>query len=134
MWPNPQDTADLVAFPEENLNGKLYFLCSVCDKVIYIQDYITPIQLTGKQARDTTRPQGIWSDDIVNSVTPAIILIESSFYYLYTFLTVGEMVIMQKKTKNVHCLLRRIIIVDKWLRKEDKFGINKKRYRKNCKI
>ena len=29
MWPNPQETADLVTFTEENLNGKLQFLCSV---------------------------------------------------------------------------------------------------------
>ena len=27
MWPNPQETADLVAFTEEILNGKLDFLC-----------------------------------------------------------------------------------------------------------
>ena len=29
MWPNPQGTADSVAFIEEILNGKLHFLCSV---------------------------------------------------------------------------------------------------------
>ena len=28
MWPNPQETADLATFTEENLNGKLHFLCS----------------------------------------------------------------------------------------------------------
>ena len=28
MWPNPQETTDLVTFTEEILNGKLYFLCS----------------------------------------------------------------------------------------------------------
>ena len=28
MWPNPQETADLVTFTEEILNGKLSFLCS----------------------------------------------------------------------------------------------------------
>ena len=27
MWPNPQETADLVTFTEEILNGKLHFLC-----------------------------------------------------------------------------------------------------------
>ena len=27
MWPNSQKTVDLVTFTEENLNGKLYFLC-----------------------------------------------------------------------------------------------------------
>ena len=28
MGPNPRETADLVTFIEENLNGKLHFLCS----------------------------------------------------------------------------------------------------------
>ena len=28
MWPNPQETADLVSFTEEILNWKLHFLCS----------------------------------------------------------------------------------------------------------
>ena len=28
MWPNPQETADLVTFTEQILNGKLHFLCS----------------------------------------------------------------------------------------------------------
>ena len=28
MWPNPQQTADLVTFTEEILNGKLYFFSS----------------------------------------------------------------------------------------------------------
>ena len=26
MWPNPQETADLVTFTKEILNGKLHFL------------------------------------------------------------------------------------------------------------
>ena len=29
MWPNPQETADLVTFTEEILNRKLSFFCSV---------------------------------------------------------------------------------------------------------
>ena len=29
MWPNPQDTANLVTFTEEILNGKFHFLCGV---------------------------------------------------------------------------------------------------------
>ena len=29
MWPNPQETANLVTFTEEILNGKFHFLCSV---------------------------------------------------------------------------------------------------------
>ena len=31
MWPNPQETADLVTFAGEILNGKLQFLCNVND-------------------------------------------------------------------------------------------------------
>ena len=30
MWPNPQDTADLVTFTKEIRHGKLHFLC--CDQ------------------------------------------------------------------------------------------------------
>ena len=29
MWPTPQETADLVTFTEEILNGKLHFFCNV---------------------------------------------------------------------------------------------------------
>ena len=29
MWPNPQETADLITFTEENRNGKLHFIYSV---------------------------------------------------------------------------------------------------------
>ena len=32
MWPNPSFPADLVAFTEEILNGKLHFLCNVKQK------------------------------------------------------------------------------------------------------
>ena len=28
MWPNPQETSDLITFTEEIPNGKLNFLCS----------------------------------------------------------------------------------------------------------
>ena len=28
MWPNPQESADLVTFTEEILNAELHFLCS----------------------------------------------------------------------------------------------------------
>ena len=28
MWPNPQETADLITFTEESLNGNLHFLYS----------------------------------------------------------------------------------------------------------
>ena len=35
MWPNPQETADLVTFTGEILNGKLHFLCS--DSLSYLK-------------------------------------------------------------------------------------------------
>ena len=35
MWPNPQETADLVTFTEETLNGKLHFLRSECWSVVF---------------------------------------------------------------------------------------------------
>ena len=40
MWPNPQQTPDLVTFTEEILNGKLHFLCSVCytDRNIIVEE------------------------------------------------------------------------------------------------
>ena len=28
MWPNPQETVDLVTFTEDIFNGQLHFLCS----------------------------------------------------------------------------------------------------------
>ena len=28
MWPNPQEIADLVTFPEKILKGKIHFLCT----------------------------------------------------------------------------------------------------------
>ena len=37
MWPNPQETVDLVTFAEEILNGKLYFLCSVSSCVFFLK-------------------------------------------------------------------------------------------------
>ena len=41
MWPNPQETADLVTFTEENLNGKLHFLCSAVDNMGLIKEYLS---------------------------------------------------------------------------------------------
>ena len=34
MWPNPQETAELITFTEETFNGKLRFLCSVKEIVL----------------------------------------------------------------------------------------------------
>ena len=34
MWPNPQDTADLVTFIEEIFNEKRNLLCSVSPRIV----------------------------------------------------------------------------------------------------
>ena len=41
MWPNLQETTDLVTFTEEILNGKLHILCSVIRYEMKSQDFIT---------------------------------------------------------------------------------------------
>ena len=38
MWPNRQETADLVTFTEEILNGKLHFLCSVRSNIFSLNE------------------------------------------------------------------------------------------------
>ena len=45
MWPNPQETADLVKFTEETLNGKLHFLCS---QVVGLRFSSSILAFTGK--------------------------------------------------------------------------------------
>ena len=39
MWRNPQETADLVSFTEEILNGKHHFLCIMWSHVTLKLDY-----------------------------------------------------------------------------------------------
>ena len=41
MWPNPKETADLVPFTEEILNGKLHFLCSVGNYIFLLVFFAT---------------------------------------------------------------------------------------------
>ena len=43
MWPNPRETANLVTFTEEILNGKLHFLWS--EKIIILNFLFRPISL-----------------------------------------------------------------------------------------
>ena len=45
MWPNPQETADLVIFTEEILNGKLRLLFSVLIKYDYDFTHLFKIHL-----------------------------------------------------------------------------------------
>ena len=39
MWPNPQETAHLVTFTEEILNGKLLFFCAVSLVIPFSYDH-----------------------------------------------------------------------------------------------
>ena len=43
MWPNPQETTDLVTFTEEILNVKLHFLCSDVFTVSLIENMALPL-------------------------------------------------------------------------------------------
>ena len=49
MQPNQQETADLITFTEEILNGKLYFLCNVNDEVEPVKTFSSTIALTQKK-------------------------------------------------------------------------------------
>ena len=51
MWPNPLETADLVTFTEEILNGQLQFLGSVGLSIT--EWYIAKMVSTAQQADDT---------------------------------------------------------------------------------
>ena len=48
MRPNPQETANLVTFAEEILNGKLHFLCSANNSV-YLGFFTIFCQVSHKQ-------------------------------------------------------------------------------------
>ena len=50
MWPTSQETADLVTFTEEILNGKLHFLCSLdsCPYLIHYVKYTRIRLLSGR--------------------------------------------------------------------------------------
>ena len=45
MGPNPQFSADLITFTEETLNGKLHFLCSVENFVLYKKIFYAKINI-----------------------------------------------------------------------------------------
>ena len=46
MWPNPQFTAELVAFTEEILNGKLHFFCAARVNIM-INTFSDPVHPKG---------------------------------------------------------------------------------------
>ena len=48
MWPNSQDTADLVTLTEEILNGKLYFMSSVISTCVILNGVPLSLQWNSK--------------------------------------------------------------------------------------
>ena len=43
MWPNPQETADLVTFTEETVIAKLHFLWSAANIALFSTNHIADI-------------------------------------------------------------------------------------------
>ena len=61
MWLNPQDTADLVTFTEESLNGKLHFLCSAVENLFSpAKNLCFPVYIYSNQSRIFFRQQIIF--------------------------------------------------------------------------
>ena len=55
MGPDPQETVDWVIFNEENLNEKLYFLCSVLDLNVNLEfctEFLRYIPICNKTIKD----------------------------------------------------------------------------------
>ena len=50
MWTNPQETADLVTFTKEILNGKPHFLCSAGSICILAQLWLNYCHISNKHA------------------------------------------------------------------------------------
>ena len=48
MWPNSQDTADLVTLTEEILNAKLYFMSSVISTCVILNGVPLSLQWNSK--------------------------------------------------------------------------------------
>ena len=48
MWPNSQDTADLVTLTEEILNGKLYFMSIVISTCVILNGIPLSLQWNSK--------------------------------------------------------------------------------------
>ena len=56
MGPDPQETVDWVIFNEENLNEKLYFLCSVLDLNVNLKccaEFLRYIPICNKTIKGT---------------------------------------------------------------------------------
>ena len=60
MWPNPQETSDLVTFTEEILNWKLHFLCSVVEDQISLTVAINIGPLLNTTLREKCSVYGVF--------------------------------------------------------------------------
>ena len=67
MWPNPQETADLVTFTEEILDGNFFCVCvcvcAVCVMMVICKIATTDLKFTGK----ISQPSRKLSKNIFNS-------------------------------------------------------------------
>ena len=77
MRPNPQETADLVTFTEEILNGKLHFLCNV-NEIKWISCHFSSTSLPYSTASISME------DPRFESISPVLLLTcEVSHFALY---------------------------------------------------
>ena len=61
MWPNSTETADLVTFTEEILNGKFYFLCSDVKTVLKLLLTIRVVIDSTASVQETRNWEKKWS-------------------------------------------------------------------------
>ena len=103
MWPNPRETADLVTFTEEILNGKLHFLCSAWPSMQFRLSWETRLPSVeclpsndryhmGKFPRKTPPEIGPWIPSTKEMIERALYLILfSSGYLLFGLLSLADM-------------------------------------------
>ena len=72
MWPKPQETANLVTFTEEILNGKVHFLCSA-----------TWLVVKGNCAKTTTNPAELFLADQKGTLWRKGLTILAKSYVMY---------------------------------------------------
>ena len=85
MWPNTQETADLVTFTEEILNGKLNFSCSV--------------------SSNTFAPYGFMiQEDLIESISKYISVSEKKRLILFKKLLMCKLDNSKKVCLNCHCV------------------------------
>ena len=96
MWPNPEETADLVTVTEEILNGKFHFLCS---------EVITTYYISGTQPWTFQRRWGFLQSDSRDNTKNLIFFIFimvplKNHIYIYFFF--GKQIGYEEFKKYIH--------------------------------